>query len=195
MPDTDAISPTPPTPMDTALIEAINALDEALHESQQWNLDPHIFLWQPPHLAALALDSRIWQRADGHPAEVLGLIASQWDDVRASLLAQDANVFAQPPQGVALITEAWSLDLQSAIDRGDQAKVAEYNRAADMRLVHRHPDRVEVRTLAAVDSHMNVYTVLRMRDKDPLAVNGTVDGAVPDAMKAFVRFVNGQPPL
>ena len=189
--DTPAADPA--AAFDAALIDALTAMEQSLTEKDAWNLSPQVYLWQPPVLAGLAVPGQFWQKFDGHPADVLALIADQWDDVKASLIAQDPVVFGQPPKAVALITEAWTLDIGAAIESGDHAKIAEYQRTAENRMIFRHPDRVEARTVAAVDRDLHVVTIVRMRGK-PTVVVDVSDGLVPDVMKDFITRVNRRSP-
>ena len=157
-------------------------------------IDPQIFLWQPPVMAGLAVDSREWQKVDGHPCGILPRIADQWDDIKASLIAQDPIVFGQPPQGVVLLSEAWGLNIGAAMADGDHAKADEYRRASANRTVHKHPDRQELRSMAAVDRDLNVFQLVRWRGADT-AIADTSDGLIPDAMKDFLTRVRASSPL
>lgn len=186
--------PGPRVDVDPALAAALTNLEESLNERGMWNLEPRIFLWQPPVMAGIMVDDRIWQRVDGHPADVLAMIADQWDDVKAGLIAQDPIVFGQPPQAVVLITEAWSLNIGAALERGDHDKAAEYRRAADNRMIHKHPDRQEVRNVAAVDALHRSMSIIRWRGEDKVVFDGG-DGLVPDAMKEFITRVTARRPL
>jgi hypothetical protein len=181
-------------PLDQRLADAVIALEEQINEGDFWGMDPQIFLWQPPVMAALAVDSSEWRKADGHPSAILPRIADQWDDIKASLIAQDPIVFGQPPQGVVLLSEAWSLNIGAATARGEHAKVAEYRRAAANRVIYKHPDRQELRSVAAVDRHLNVLHLVRWRGEGT-ALTDSSDGLIPDTMKEFITRVTAPSPL
>jgi hypothetical protein len=72
----------------------------------------------------------------------------------------------------------------------DEAAVAEVNAISGGREVHKHPDRIEVRTVMLIAPGTQVQ-VLRQRGHAPDLVDVAADaGAVPDALRAlFAAFV------
>lgn len=82
-----------------------------------------------------------------------------------------------------LLSEAWMVDAPG--DNADGVLAA-----ADERLLHLHPRRVEIRTVNAVDRDGHVQVLIRRRGEDlsaPPPAEMEVGGAVLDALRALMR--------
>lgn len=91
--------------------------------------------------------------------------------------------------------EAWTVQVHER----DVAARDQMMAAAGDRQLYRHPDRIETRTVQAVDRHGHVYFIARERDGLPEVWTGLpgdathrlLDGAMIDALRAYAAVVFG----
>jgi hypothetical protein len=133
-------------------------------------------------MSALMVAEVPWPEAvaRSHPIQALKM------DLNAVLALPAKDLGLDQFVGLALATEGWMLSAR--VD--DEAAVAEVNAISGRREVHKHPDRIEVRTVMLIAPGTQVQ-VLRQRGHAPDLVDVAADaGAVPDALRAlFAAFV------
>jgi len=131
-----------------------------------------------------ALPGAVWR--SGPPAAVLSAMAGCLGEVSGTL----HQIAPEALHGVAFYTEAWTVMQPEA----GTAQRSEVMADAMAHRVHTRPDRVEARTMWAVDRAGIVYGALQRRDIDPVPrttvaypkAGARIGGDVPKALERMV---------
>ncbi|MBM0203523.1 hypothetical protein JNW90_10655 [Micromonospora sp. STR1s_5] len=154
------------------LICALHAVERRLGERRGW--DQPVRLWTL-HLADIDNDAvevrpvpaQAWQRGAPNPVDDMVMTAGQMPVPPIELPAMK---YADAPDGiagVALMTEGWAMPTDLLTEEERAA------RAQGQRVIANNTNRVEIRTIVAVDINGHGYTLTRMRGQEPLPVELT----------------------
>jgi hypothetical protein len=178
----------------------LGALRAELHARRAWDEPPALYLLNVARgvasLSELPIPGDMW--ALGRPADILAGIAAMTSASPATAILR--RHAAPGLHGAAFRAEAWGASLVGA----DAPAARELRAAAGRHELYRHPARIELRFMYAVDRAGITYSVQQPRDPAndemphetvsyprPGPDGYQVAGAIPEALDAIVSALLG----
>jgi hypothetical protein len=173
------------------LISALAAAEIREGERKGWDKAPQVWelrLNKPGQLSIMMMPDHLWHTGHQNPSDDLAQLASPLPDPPLDVPQLPLGTSLGGLAALAFMSEAWArnekdapVDVPEPPGRGDPYRLNEF-----------HPNRIEVRTVCAVDINGVLYAVFRERGKKPALevcdIPG-VRGQVPQSLHKLIYAI------